>query len=95
MDGDKAFDAYQGRFAAEFGIRSDGEYVRFGKHMICKLNALNFAERLERYQLLRQACRDMITQGSTLSDAVMVEFAEACSWMVLPAPDLMSMFKEV
>jgi len=92
VDLDTAYDAYLRRCAERFGDKPDGAFVKFGKHMVQKLTAEEFGERLQHYLDLHATCRNMLKTGSTINDALVLEFDEAAAWIAIQAPDLLKMF---
>lgn len=91
MDG--AFNAYVARFEQHCGSKPDGAFVKFGKHMVQKLPHEGFPERFERYVKLQDACKRMLSEGSTISDAVMLDYEEAAAWVMVEAPNLLRLFQ--
>ncbi len=93
VDFEAAFDSYLARFRAKFGAKADGAFVKFGKHMVQKLSKQDFKPRLDRYLQVQGMCKKMLDGGSTISDAIVLEFEEAAAWLTLEAPDLLKMFR--
>lgn len=90
---DDAYANYLARFEARFGERETGAFVKFSKHMVQKLARDAFPERLKRYKIAHSACKQMLENGSTISDAAVMELAEAAAWVAIEAPDIMAMFR--
>ncbi len=93
VDVSKAFAAYLERFEEEFGPRPDGAFVKFGKHLVQKLSVAAFEDRLQRYLLMHETTQRMIQSGSTINDAVVLEFEESAAWIALHTPDVMQLFR--
>lgn len=93
IDFEKAFDMYLERFTQRFGQREPGAFVKFGKHMVTRLDAGAFKPRLEEYVRLHKACKRMLDQGSTISDALVLDFVEAAAWVAVEAPNIHAMFR--
>ncbi len=93
IDFDAGYRMYLERFAAKFGERPDGAFVKFGKHMVQKLPVADFPARLERYVKMHKACKQMLDSGATISDALVLDFDEAAAWVAVQAPDLLAMFR--
>lgn len=92
-DYDAGYRLYLDRFQLRFGAKPDGAFVRMGKHMVQKLSRADFTARLDRYVVMHAACKRMLDAGSTISDAVVVEFDEAAAWIAIEAPNLVAMFR--
>ena len=92
-DLDAGYQLYLERFTALFGDKPPGAFAKLGRHMISKLTAAQFAERLPEYVRLHHACTAMLTSGATISDAIVMEFAEVAAWVCVKAPDLLGMFR--
>jgi len=92
-DYEAAYGLYQQRFHERFGDKPVGAFVRMGKHMVQKLSPKDFATRLDRYVVMHAACKKMLEGGTTISDAVVIEFDEAAAWIAVVAPNLLDMFK--
>lgn len=88
-----AFEKYNARFEKAYGQKPVGAYVKFGRHMISRLEPLEFQQRLDTYVQLHAACKRMLDGGSTISDALVLEFDEAAAWVAVQAPDLYAMFQ--
>lgn len=93
IDYEKAFAMYLDRFAERFGPREPGAFVKFGKHMVTRLDAGAFKKRLDEYVRLHKACKKMLETGSTISDALVLDFVEAASWVAVEAPNIHAMFR--
>jgi hypothetical protein len=93
IDYETAYQTYLGRFAARFGERTDGTFVKFGKHMVQKLAPHEYQARLDEYVKLHHAVKRMLESGSTISDALVLDFVEASAWIALDAPDMYAMFR--
>ena len=93
IDYAKAFEKYNARFDKALGEKPVGTYAKFGRHMIKRLDAEEFASRLDTYVALHGACKRMLDGGSTISDALVLEFEEAAAWIAVKAPDLDAMFR--
>jgi hypothetical protein len=92
MDVNTAYEAYLARFDGVFGDKAEGSFVKFGKHMVQKLNKSNFKRRLDHYLKMHAAGKQMLSSGATINDALVLEFEEAAAWLIIEAPDMMSMF---
>lgn len=88
-----AFAKYDARFETALGEKAVGSYGKFGKHMIKRLDRAEFEPRLDTYVQLHAACKRMLDGGSTISDALVGDFAEAASWVAVEAPDVYAMFR--
>ena len=93
LDYDQAFSGYEARFTERFGDRAPGAFVKFGKHMVHRLDGADFPRRLDDYVRLHAACKRMIETGSTISDALVLDFVESASWIAIEAPDMYRMFR--
>jgi hypothetical protein len=93
IDLDAAYALYEQRFAEHFGERPINAFVKFGKHMVQRLDRHAFEPRLSRYLKMHDACSKMLASGSTISDAVVMEFDEAAAWICVRAPNLLEMFQ--
>ena len=93
IDYESAFTMYHERFALRFGERPDGAFVKFGKHMVKKLSRIEFEQRLGSYVRLHKACKKMLESGSTISDALVLDFDEAAAWVAVEAPNVHAMFR--
>ena len=93
IDFERAFSMYIERFGEKFGAREPGAFVKFGKHMVTRLDVPNFKTRLEEYVRLHKACKRMIESGATISDALVLDFAEAAAWVAVEAPNIHAMFR--
>lgn len=93
IDLKRAYGAYEARFAAQFGEKAVGAFVKFGSHMVKKLATDEFAQRLDDYLSLHGAVREILESGSTISDVVMLEYDEAAAWIAIQAPNLLDLFK--
>jgi hypothetical protein len=93
IDYPTAFEKYNQRFAAALGEKPPGAYAKFGRHMIKRLERPEFEDRLNTYVQLHSACKRMLDGGTTISDALVLEFEEAAAWVAVEAPDLYSMFR--
>lgn len=93
IDYDTAFAMYADRFRDRFGDRPAGAFVKFGRHMVKSLDAAEFAQRIDAYVRLHRACKKMIETGSTISDALVLDFDEAAAWVAVEAPNIHSMFR--
>jgi hypothetical protein len=92
LDTEAAYEAYLARFEDEFGDKPDGTFVKFGKHMVQKLTEREFPERLEYYLRMHRTAKEMLAAGSTINDAVVLEFDEASAWIAIKAPNMLKMF---
>jgi hypothetical protein len=90
---DRAFKHYLDRFTNQYGDKPHGSFVKFGRHLVQKLSRDDFADRFSRYLRLQDVCKRMLTEGTTISDAVVLDFEEACAWIALEAPNLYQMFR--
>lgn len=94
IDVDRAWEAYEERFRKRFGEDKDrGSYVRFGKHMVQRLDRATFDHRLAEYVSWHQECKSALESGSTISDALILEFEEAAAWITLEPPNVLEMFQ--
>jgi hypothetical protein len=93
IDYDAAFLMYTQRFAERFGDRAEGAFVKFGKHMVKNLARPEFERRLDTYVRLHKACKKMLESGSTISDALVLDFDESAAWIAVEAPNVHSMFR--
>ena len=93
IDYEAAYSGYLERFDQRFGDRPEGAFVKFGKHMVQKLGRQDFPRRLETYVRLHHAVKHMIDAGSTISDALVLDFVEASAWVGIEAPDMYAMFR--
>lgn len=93
IDYEAAYTGYLERFAKRFGDRPEGAFVKFGKHMVQKLGRGEFPKRLDLYVQLHHAVKHMLDTGSTISDALVLDFVEASAWIGIQAPDMYSMFR--
>lgn len=93
IDYEQGFAMYVVRFDARFGPREPGAFVKFGRHMVTRLDPAAFRPRLDEYVRLHRACKRMLDGGSTISDALVLDFAEAAAWVVVEAPDIHGMFR--
>jgi hypothetical protein len=66
--------------------------VKFGKHMVSRLGRTEFPARLEHYLKMHRTAKEMLAAGSTINDAVVLEFDEASAWLAIQAPDMLRMF---
>jgi hypothetical protein len=92
VDVDAAYEAYLARFEDEFGHKPDGAFVRFGRHMVQKLTKDEFPSRLDYYLRMHRTAKEMLAAGSTINDAIVLEFDEASAWIAIHAPDMLRMF---
>ncbi|RLB53056.1 MAG: hypothetical protein DRJ42_13055 [Deltaproteobacteria bacterium] len=92
VDSQAAFEAYIARFDGQFGDKDPGTFVKFGKHMVQKLNDAEFPERLDYYLRMHRTAKEMLSAGSTINDAVVLEFDEAAAWIAITAPNMLKMF---
>ncbi|MFO0681391.1 MAG: hypothetical protein U0234_05035 [Sandaracinus sp.] len=93
IDYEAAFQLYRARFAERFGERAEGAFVKFGKHMIKRLPRSEFDRRLDTYVRLHKACKKMLDSGSTISDALVLDFDESAAWIAVEAPNVHAMFR--
>jgi len=93
IDYDAAFVMYTQRFHERFGDRAEGAFVKFGKHMIKHLARPEFERRLDTYVRLHKACKKMLESGSTISDALVLDFDESAAWIAVEAPNVHAMFR--
>lgn len=92
VDLEAAYEAYLTRFAERFGDKDPGAFVKFEKHMVQKLTPEQFPKRLEQYLELHRTCKQMLSTGATINDALVLEFDEAAAWLAIQAPDMLQMF---
>ncbi len=88
-----AYDGYVDRFEKQFGERTPGAFVKFGKHMVQRLAPSAFPARLDQYVRLHHAVKHMLEAGSTISDALVLDFVEASAWIAVEAPNMYAMFR--
>ena len=88
-----AFEKYNARFEKVLGPKPVGAYAKFGRHMVKRMDRAEFEQRLDAYVQMHGACKRMLDGGSTISDALVLEFEEAAAWVAVQAPDLYSMFR--
>lgn len=93
IDLDAAFTSYEERFVHAYGDKPPGAFVKFGNHMIQRLRHEEFQERLESYLRWHKECKRALGSGSTISDALVLEFEEAAAWLVIQAPNIIEMFQ--
>jgi hypothetical protein len=93
IDYEAAFRGYLERFERLFGERAPGAFVKFGKHMVQRLGKQEFPRRLDHYVRLHKAVKHMLDAGSTISDALVLDFVEASAWIAVEAPNMYSMFR--
>lgn len=92
VDSQAAFEAYVARFDGQFGDQPGGTFVKFGRHMVQRLEANQFPERLDYYLRMHRTAKEMLSSGSTINDAVVLEFDEAAAWIAITAPNMLKMF---
>ena len=88
-----AFEKYNARFDKALGPKPVGAYAKFGRHMVKRMDRAEFEARLDTYVQMHAACKRMLDGGSTISDALVLEFEEAAAWVAVQAPDLYAMFR--
>ncbi len=88
-----AFEKYNARFEKALGDKPVGSYAKFGRHMVRRMDRAEFESRLDAYVALHTACKRMLDGGTTISDALVLEFEEAAAWVAVQAPDLYAMFR--
>lgn len=88
-----AYEGYLERFGSTFGERAHGAFVKFGKHMVQRLGPGEFPRRLDHYVKLHRAVKHMLDDGSTISDALVLDFVEASAWIAVEAPNMYAMFR--
>lgn len=93
IDYEAAYAGYLHRFAEKFGERPAGSFVKFGRAMVQRLGPEEFPQRLEHYVRLHRACKNMLESGSTISDALVLDFVEASAWIAIEAPNMYAMFR--
>lgn len=93
IDYEAGYIGYLERFAERFGDRPPGAFVKFGKHMVQRLTPEEFPRRLDHYVKLHKACKHMLETGSTISDALVLDFVEASAWVAIEAPNMYAMFR--
>ncbi|MCA9581086.1 MAG: hypothetical protein KC416_04785, partial [Myxococcales bacterium] len=93
LDLDVAYEAYLARFKDRFGDKKAGDFVKFGKHMVEKLDRPNFVRWLRRYMELHGNANQMLKDGATINEALVLDFQEASAWVAIEAPNLMEMFR--
>ena len=93
IDYEAGFRMYLDRFTEKFGERPDGAFVKFGRHMVKKLTVEEFPPKLDHYVKMHRACKKMLESGSTISDALVLDFDEAAAWVAVQAPNVMAMFR--
>ena len=94
VDVDIAWKSYLARFAKHFGERHPGAFVKFGNHMVQKLQRDDFEDRLRQYIRFHRECQRVLASGGTINDVIVLEFDEAAAWLCLEAPDLLEIFQE-
>jgi hypothetical protein len=67
--------------------------MKFGKHMVMRLDVREFKHRLDEYVRLHKACKRMLDQGTTISDALVLDFTEAAAGVAVEVPDVHAMFR--
>ena len=93
IDFESGFRMYLERFVEKFGERPDGSFVKFGRHMVRKLMVAEFEPKLVHYVRMHAACKKMLETGSTISDALVLDFDEAAAWVAVQAPNIHAMFR--
>lgn len=93
IDFESGFRMYLERFNEKFGERPDGSFVKFGRHMVRKLTFAEFEPKLLHYVRMHGACKKMLETGSTISDALVLDFDEAAAWVAVAAPNIHAMFR--
>ena len=92
-DLDAAYGLYLERFTERFGEKPLGAFVKLDKHMVTKLARGEFSARLAEYLRMHEACKQMLSAGTTISDGIVIDFGEAAAWVCVQAPDLLAMFR--
>ena len=92
IDEDSAYASYVARFEARFGSKKPGEFVKFGNTMIQRLSRDNFPHRLEQYLYWHKECKRLLGSGSTISDALVLEFEDASAWLAIDPPSILELF---
>lgn len=85
---------YEQRASSRFAEAATGSFLKFGKHMVQRLDRIAFEARLAEYQDQCKRCDRMLASGATLSEAVMLDVEEAASWLLLPSPNLFDLFED-
>jgi hypothetical protein len=93
IDYEAGFRMYLDRFTERFGDRPEGAFVKFGRHMVRKLGPAEFQPKLAHYVKMHRACKKMLESGSTISDALVLDFDEAAAWVAVQAPNIHAMFR--
>ncbi len=93
IDYETAFAKYNQRYEKVHGDKPVGSYSMFGRHMVKRLDRTEFEERIDTYVQLHAACKRMLDRGSTISDALVLEFQEAAAWVAVQAPDVYGLFR--
>lgn len=93
IDYEAAYVGYRERFGARFGDKPTGAFVKFGRAMVQRLEEGEFRKRLDEYVRYHRACKRMLESGSTISDALVLDFVESAAWVAVEAPDIHSMFR--
>ena len=86
------YQCYLKRFEAAFGDKPVGAFVKHENHMVQRLNEADFAKRLDNYFKWHEEASTMVVKGRTISDGLLLEFAEASSWLILKSPSMMDIF---
>jgi hypothetical protein len=93
IDFEAGFQMYLVRFSEKYGERPEGAFVKFGRHMVRKLTFEEFPPKLLHYVKMHHACKKMLESGSTISDALVLDFDEAAAWVAVQAPNILAMFR--
>jgi len=88
-----AYESYLARFEHRFGSKPLASFVKFNRTMVQKLGLGDFPGRLDAYLRAHIACKTMLEAGSTISDAVVLDFEEAAAWLAIEIPDIKVLFK--
>ncbi|MEO0325814.1 MAG: hypothetical protein AAF447_22875 [Myxococcota bacterium] len=92
LDVDAAFTSYLRRFSRHYGAKLPGTFVRFGRHMVQKLDREGFEDRMTAYLGWHRECGRVLESGATISDAAVLEFEESAAWLALEVPNLLELF---
>ncbi|MCS6798380.1 MAG: hypothetical protein NZ898_07605 [Myxococcota bacterium] len=84
---------YLARLEGAFGPGPQGQFVKFGKHLVARLGPEDFARRRANYLELDRAVRQMLATGATINDALVLEYQEASAWLLLEPLDPMRLFR--
>ena len=92
IDEDTAYASYVARFESRFGPKEPGAFAKFGNAMIQRLSRDEFPKRLEQYLYWHKECKRLLGSGSTISDALVLEFEDASAWLAIDPPNILELF---